>query len=357
MMKKLALGLILVLVLLFIAACNKKEEAIAVQPKELEESEQQVEEPMEETEEDEEEEPKEIDYKNEFPLTGLGTNEDIEHRAFGVMIENSISARPQSGLYQADLVYEVLSEASITRFLAFYHSEEPEVIGPVRSARDYYIRLNNGYKAIYLSAGGSPGAFAMIQSGQVDYIHGLNYDGRNLWRSKERRAPHNLYTNYENLISAAEHAKHSLTTPVPTLPFLEADVNLEGKEKAREISINYGSSTNNVVYKYEEEKDHYIRIVGGEQSLDLETENPVVIDNIFIVEMSHQVIDGQGRRAINTTSGGKGMLIQNGVYQRLQWKNVDGQILPMQDGEIVGFVKGKTWINVVPSLDRISIAN
>lgn len=345
-MKKLTLGLILVLVLLLIVACNKKEEAIAVQPEEIEDSERQVEEPAEEVEK-----PKEIIYKNEFPLTGLGTNEDIEHRAIGVMIENSISARPQSGLYQADLVYEVLSEGTITRLLSFFHSEKPEVIGPVRSARDYYIHLNNGYKAIYVSAGGSPGAFAMINSGQVDYIHGLNYDGRNLWRSKERKAPHNLYTDYENLISAAKHANHSLTTPVPALPFLKADTSVEGKEEAVEISINYGSNTNNVVYKYVKDKNHYIRIVGGEQSLDLETKNPVVIENIFIVEMSHRVIDSDGRRAINTTSGGEGLLIQNGVYQRLQWKNIDGQILPMQDGEIVGFVKGKTWINVVPSLD------
>lgn len=347
-MKKLTLGLILVVLLLLITACNKKEETIAVQP---EEPEQQVDEPVEEPEPEPDEEPKEIIYKNEFPLTGIGTNEDIEHRAIGVMIENSISARPQSGLYQADLVYEVLSEGTITRLLSFFHSEKPEVIGPVRSARDYYIRLNNGYKAIYVSAGGSPGAFAMINSGQVDYIHGLNYDGRNLWRSKERKAPHNLYTDYENLISAAKHAKHSLTTPVPALPFVEEDTNVEGKEEAVEISINYGSNTNNVVYKYVKDKDHYVRIVGGEQSLDLETKNPVVINNIFIVEMSHRVIDSDLRRAINTTSGGEGLLIQNGVYQRLQWKNIDGQILPMQEGEIVGFVKGKTWINVVPSLD------
>ncbi|WNF36872.1 DUF3048 domain-containing protein [Bacillaceae bacterium IKA-2] len=350
-MKKLVLGLILVLLLLLIAACNKKEET-AVQP------EQQVEEPAEEPAEEPEkdEEPKEIVYKNQYPLTGIRTDDDIEYRAFGVMIENSLSARPQSGLYQADVVYEVLAEASITRLLAFYHSEKPEIIGPVRSARDYNIHLNNGYKAIYVSAGGSPGAFAVIQSGQVDYINGLSYDGRYLWRSKERKAPHNMYTNYENLIDAAEHAKHSLIAPVPALPFLEKDVNLEGKEKAVEISIIYGSSTNNVVYKYEQDNDQYIRIVGGEQNLDLETNNPVVIDNIFIVEMSHQVIDKQGRRAINTTSGGEGLLIQNGVYQRLQWKSVDGQILPIHDGKIVGFVKGKTWINVVPSLDgNISI--
>jgi hypothetical protein len=347
-MKRFTLGVILVGVLLLFSACNEKEETVVEEIEKL--GEELVEDP----------EPEDPTDKNQFPLTGIGTDDDTDQRAFGVMIENSHFARPQSGLYQADLVYEVLSEATITRLLAFYHSERPEVIGPVRSARDYYIDLNNGYKAIYVSAGGSPGAFAMIQSGQVDYINGLSYDGKFLWRSKQRKAPHNMYTSYENLVKAAEHAKHSLTTSVPSLPFSEEELSLEGKEEAVEISINYGSSGNNVIYKYDQDNDHYIRIIGGEQSIDLETKNPVVINNIFIVEMRHQVIsdDAAGRRSINTTSGGTGFLIQNGVYQSVQWENVDGQILPIKNGEIVNFVKGKTWINVVSSLDKsVSIAD
>lgn len=337
-MKRLTLGFVFLLLIILVVACNKEEKAVV------------PEEPVEvEVEEPEPKEKEEV-FLNSYPLTGIGTNEEVTYRAFGVMIENTRSARPQSGIHQADLVYEVLSEATITRLLAFFHSEKPDIIGPVRSARDYYINLNNGYNGIYVSAGGSPQAFAMFQRGQVDYISGLDYDGRFFYRSKERRAPHNMYTSYENLTKAAEHAKRSLTVQVPSLPFLDEDTVISG-DTAVEININYGSSANNVVYQYDKEQKNYSRIVGGEQSLDLETKTPVLIDNIFVVEMSHRVIDDVGRRAIDITSGGEGLLIQNGVYQVVQWQNVDGQILPVKNGEPLGFLKGKTWINVVPKLD------
>ncbi|OIJ14164.1 hypothetical protein BKP35_08190 [Anaerobacillus arseniciselenatis] len=349
-MKRLTLGLLLVLVVTFVFACNKKEDTGAVQPDDP--PEEVVEKTEPEPEPKPEPEPEEEVFENQFPLTGIGTNEDVDYRAFGVMIENSRSARPQTGLYQADLVYEVLSEGTITRLLAFYHSEKPEVIGPVRSARDYYINLNNGYNGIYVSAGGSPQAFAMIQNRQVDHIDGLAYDGRYLWRSSERRAPHNMYTSYNDLLKAAEHAGHALITPVPSLTFFD-DESIIGGDEALEVTINYGSSTNNVVYRYDQELESYIRHVGGEKIVDYkEEEIPVTTDNLFIVEMSHRVIDNVGRRAIDITSGGNALLVQNGVYQYVDWENIDGQILPVKDGERLNFVQGKTWINVVPNLDQ-----
>ncbi|MFN7251359.1 MAG: DUF3048 domain-containing protein [Anaerobacillus sp.] len=337
-MKRLTKGMIFLLLVLFMVACSKEE------PKEVQEEPVEVDQPPE----------KEV-YVNSYPLTGLEKDDEAEYRAFGVMIENSHAARPQSGLYQADLVYEVLSEATITRLLAFFHSEKPEIIGPVRSARDYYIHLNNGYKGIYVSAGGSPQAIAMFDEKKVDFISGLKYDGRFFSRSSARKAPHNMYTSYEDLLKATENEKYSLEAEVPTLPFLEADIVLDG-EKALQVSINYGSDANNVIYEYDLDQKKYIRIVGEEQSVDLETENPVLIDNIFIVEMSHEILDKQGRRAIDISSGGDGFLIQNGVYQAVQWKNVDGQILPFKNDQSLGFLRGKTWINVVPELNsKVSI--
>lgn len=341
-MKRLTLFLFLLLLVATSAACNKEEATPEPQkPIAVDIGEEEGDKP----------EPKEKEvFLYQFPLTGVGTNEEINHRPFGVMIENTRSARPQSGLYKADLVYEVLSEATITRLLAFYHSEHPEIIGPVRSARDYYIRLNNGYNGIYVSAGGSPQAFAMFQSRQVDYISGLDYDGRFFYRSKDRRAPHNMYTSYDNLVKAAEHAKRPLDVPPPSLPFIDKDAKMVG-EMATKVSINYGSSANNVEYKYDSNEKHYLRFIGGEQSLDLETKHPVVVKNIFIVEMTHRVIDNEGRRDIDTASGGIGYLIQNGVYRPVQWENKNGQILPVNTGEVIGFLPGKTWINIVPKLE------
>jgi hypothetical protein len=340
-MKRLTIWLILLVVVMSLNACNKKDDTDLGQP--------------EEPQQEPEDLPK--DFLHQYPLTGFGTDENVEYRAFGVMIENSKAARPQSGLYQADLVYEILSEATITRFLAFFHSEKPEVIGPVRSAREYYIHLNNGYNGIYLSAGGSPQAKAMIENREVDHINGLTFDGKFLWRSSDRKAPHNMYTSYDNLQKAAEYTKNTLLGSVPQLTFLEDDEEVNG-EPSSEISIKYGSGSNNVVYKYDQAKNHYIRFVGDEQSIDKETKSPIAINNIFIVETSHKVTDKSGRREIDITSGGNGLLFQNGVYQHVQWENVNGQILPVRDGERIGLVKGKTWINVVPELDQsVSVAN
>src|SRR5699024_9329825 len=73
-----------------------------------------------------------------FPLTGLETSEPSTDRIVSVMVNNHPAARPQSGLSQADLVFEILAEGNITRLLAMFQSEKPDIVGPVRSARPYY---------------------------------------------------------------------------------------------------------------------------------------------------------------------------------------------------------------------------
>lgn len=349
-MKKISLFfIILLLTAVFLVGCNDQKTEKTVESKKQEEVEV-----VEETQDTQDtEETKEA--KPTYPLTGTEVSEENNNRVIGIMIENSVHARPQSGLHQADLVYEVLSEGTITRFLAFFHSEQPKVIGPVRSAREYYILLNNGYNGVYVSAGGSPGAFKMIDNGLVDHISGLAYDGRYFKRSSARKAPHNMYTSYEEVVKAAEHANITLQKDVPALTFYSgADVTVEGDD-AKRITINYGSETNTVAYEFDQELSRYKRYNGGQQTADLETDTPVLLDNIFIVEAAHKVIPGDkaGRREINLNSGGRGYLIQSGVVQNVEWENIDGRILPK--GEGIGFVPGKTWINIVPSFDRVSI--
>ncbi|GIW49783.1 MAG: hypothetical protein KatS3mg080_0394 [Anoxybacillus sp.] len=139
-----------------------------------------------------------------FPLTGMPANEKTMQRAVAVMINNYPAARPQSGLHKADIVYEVLAEGDITRLLAIYQSEQPDVIGPVRSARDYFIQLSNGFHALYVCHGWSPEAQKLLKSGAADYVNGLFYDGTLFWRDRTRKAPHNSYISFENIKKGAE---------------------------------------------------------------------------------------------------------------------------------------------------------
>ncbi|KAB2331186.1 DUF3048 domain-containing protein [Cytobacillus depressus] len=293
----------------------------------------------------------EVKFPYQFPLTGMGTDKQANGRAIAVMINNHPEARPQSGLGQADIVYELLAEGDVTRFLAIYQSEQPEKIGPIRSARDYYIELAKGYDSLYIAHGYSPDAKELLDKGYIDNLNGMAYDGTLFYRATDRKAPHNSYSSFENFLKGAEQRNYQMNNAPSKLSFLtEKEVEALHGEEAKSVMVSYfNSKLFNSIYEYDEALQKYKRYSNGELTADHETGEPVLIDNIFIVETDHQVIDNAGRRAINLTSGGRGYLLQKGQWREVKWQNIDGRILPVLNGQQVGFVPGKTWINVVPS--------
>jgi hypothetical protein len=290
-------------------------------------------------------------YPYSYPLTGLGSREEPTGRAYAVMINNHPKARPQSGLDKADMIYEVLAEGNVTRFLAIFQSEQAENIGPVRSARDYYIELAKGYDALYIAHGYSPEAKEMLESGYIDNINGMHYDGTWFKRLSTRVAPHNSYITSENILKGADKLGYDMNEELSPLLFLKDDEvkELTGQD-AQSVSIKYSSNDQfNVMYEYDSDLQKFKRYSDGELTIDLESEEPVLLDNIFIVETDHNVIDDQGRRDVDLLSGGNAYLLQKGKWKGIEWRNIDGRILPYSNGEVVGFVPGKTWINIIPS--------
>lgn len=293
----------------------------------------------------------EVELPYQFPLTGVGTKAEPEGRSVAVMINNHPKARPQSGLGQADIVYELLAEGDVTRFLAIYQSEKPEKIGPIRSARDYFIELAKGYDSLYIAHGYSPDAKALIDQGYINNLNGMNYDGTLFYRASDRKAPHNSYTSFENILEGAELNKYSMEEEPTALPFLESnEVEALGGENTNSVMISYFSNSQfNSSYEYDEKLEKYKRYSNGELTADHDTGDPVLLDNIFIVETDHKVLDNEGRRSIDITSGGRGYLLQKGKWREVNWENIDGKILPIENGKQVGLVPGRTWINVIPS--------
>lgn len=341
-MLKGKLSITILSMLIIISACSTKEEQRSV---ENTDSNQKEEKPV----------VAEVEEKVTYPLTGLKVEEtELNQRPIAVMINNHPSARPQSGLHKADVVYEVLAEGSITRFLAIFQSEVPDIIGPVRSAREYYVDLSKGYDALYISHGWSPTAKEKLEAGEADYLNGLFYDGTLFWRADHRKAPHNSYISSENIKKGAKSNHYEITTEVEPFEFLSEEevVNLKG-EPANKFVIKYDNSqTWHATYKYNQTKQSYSRFSNNEQTVDLESEDPIQLSNVFVVEMEHNAIDDYGRRGINLTSGGKALLFQNGLMQEVEWENRDGRILPVKDGELIKFVPGRTWINVVPDIEK-----
>src|SRR5690625_3183909 len=111
-----------------------------------------------------------------FPFSGLETEGEVNQRAYAVMVNNHAQARPQTGLSKADIVFEMLTEGDITRFLAIYQSDIPEVVGPVRSAREYYFTLAENYDAIYVYHGAADFIDQKIQSRGIENLPGSIYD-------------------------------------------------------------------------------------------------------------------------------------------------------------------------------------
>lgn len=290
------------------------------------------------------------EYPFHFPLTGIGSTEAIDGRAVAVMINNHPLARPQSGLDQADIVYEVLAEGKVTRFLAIFQSERPNKIGPVRSARDYYIELAKGYDSLFVAHGYSPEAEKMLKQGFIDQINGMQYDGNLFKRVNFRKAPHNSYISFDNILKGAEKKHYEMNQAPHSLVFLsdEKVKSLPG-EKATTINISYYDSTFDSRLEYDEDLMRYKRYCANELTVDYDSKTPVLIDNLFVIETSHKVMDEAGRRKIDLTSGGRGYLFQKGKMIAVDWKSVEGKILPYLNGEQVGLIPGKTWINVIPN--------
>ncbi|MCP3028370.1 DUF3048 domain-containing protein [Halobacillus sp. A5] len=326
------------LVLLFsvLAACSNNES------KSNEAAEEPSQEEKEEPSQGEKEEPPRV-----YPLTGEETDEDIDQRVVSVMVNNHSQARPQSGLSQADVVYEFLAEGQITRFLALYQSDLPENVGPVRSARPYFYETAEGYDALYTYHGAADFINDDIEESGIDYADGAHYDNdRELFkRTSDRQAPHNSYLITNGLEQLLQSKGYKMEKEIEPLPFSdEADV--EGTP-AGQVTVTYDENET-VTYTYDEDKEQYLRESDGEPTIDAETNEQVALENVLIVQTSHEVIDDAGRREIDLNSGGKGYLLQKGEQLDVEWKNTDGRILPYQNDEPVPFKPGQTWVNVVP---------
>ncbi|MGX6444646.1 DUF3048 domain-containing protein [Neobacillus sp. K501] len=325
--------------LLLLSGCSEKEKASGTKKPEKE-----VEEVVQP------EEQNETPYN--FPLTGVASEIETDGRAVAVMINNHPKARPQSGLHKADIVYELLAEGDITRFLAVFQSEKPDNIGPVRSARDYYVELAKGLDALYIAHGYSAEAQKMLERGEIDNLNGMVYDGTLFKRATFRSAPHNSYITYENIVKGAVENSYMMDQTPPAFTFLteEESKNITG-EDATTVNITYSNGgISNSTYEYDASVGKYKRFSsGGEQTVDYDTKEPVLLDNLFIVETNHAIEDEVGHKNIDLESGGRAYLVQKGKVMEVQWKNDNGRIVPVKDGVVVPFVPGKTWVNVVPT--------
>lgn len=287
------------------------------------------------------------------PLDHVSVEALIYQRPIAVMIENSPAARPQDGLADAELVFEIPAEGGITRFMALYQHTMPERMGPIRSARDYFIRRALEFDSIYVHCGQSPQAQKMFRAGKVDHLNEMGL-GKFFWRIKERKPPHNLYSSMEKLCSAASYKQLDQANNFVSYDF--SSVSMPGGNVKEAIMITYPNKYS-VSYDYNAENSEYIRTMNGKIHADKTTGKRIKMKNIVVQYASMSVIDSEGRLKVDMVGQGKGMLFQGGKQYAITWKKQSETGLTryyQETGEPITFMPGKTWIHVV---DRNTIVN
>lgn len=297
------------------------------------------------------EEPSINDALTIAPFTGEEAVPPANRRTVMAVINNHPDARPQTGLTEADIVFEMIAEYDITRFVALYQSDFPDTFGPIRSAREYFVELAAAYNAFFVAHGYSPDARVMLESGAVDHVNGIQHDGTLFQRSSDRVAPHNSYISLENIETAMENVQaspeYSGNSPYH---FSGSAGNDKLEEQALSVRVEYG--TNELFFSdftYDSQSHLYSRSSGGVPTTDKETLETVEVSNVLVFEAQHQTADSEGRQSIDLASGGDALLFQGGGVREIEWSSLDGMLVPTAEGEPVGLVPGKTWIHIIPA--------
>ncbi len=298
------------------------------------------------------------------PLTGRLVRPDVAARhPIAVMIDDHADARPQSGFNDAAVVWHAPAEGGIPRYMLIFQDRVPPSVGPVRSARQYYIAWAAEWDAVYAHAGGSPQALDTLRrqgNGQLVYnADEFRWGGVYFHRTKDRFAPHNVYTSGKELrklakrLGAKDGARKTAWRFAP-------DAALVRRPKGGKISFAY--SHNAISYRYDRETNTYPRsVTGQEKQIDRGTDTRVAPKNVVIMLMSFGPLnDGSKKHRLEARFVGRGTawIATNGKTIKGTWRK-DSITKPTRffdaGGKAVTLTIGQTFVQVVPNGTRVAI--
>ena len=323
-----------------------------------------IEEPPEEEPPEEPEEPEEPeDLRPLALLTGIHIDEEYAtRRPIAVVINNIHEAQPQSGIASADIIYEVLAEGHVTRFVAVFQSYIPEEIGPVRSARDYFVDFAFNHDAIFVHHGSSPTGTNRINSTRITALDGMRLEGRVFWRDRDnvpawhrnrgrRRAmEHSSYTSQTRLLDhIADNNIRDYISEDHESGFTFGEVPLTGTAGIAERVVVPFSSTTPRIFIFDEETGLYMVEYHHGEHRDAITQEQLAVANVLIQLTNIRVVDGVGRRNVQTVGEGEGYFVTAGRYRPVRWVK-ESHTAPMrwyfEDGIPLILAPGTTWICV-----------
>ncbi len=278
------------------------------------------------------------------PFTGLPTPVEIVRPAAVVKIDNHPRALPQWGLNQADVVYEELVEARLTRFAAIFHSTDADVVGPVRSARtgDFAL-LSNLNRPIFVNSGANAYTARALRSvDAVAIIDGAAIAKGVFERSPAKNAPHNLITDTARIYGAGTAEGR---TPPRYLRFRDEGEALPRSTAASGVDIDFGQIE--ASYRWDAAVGGWARTQNGRGHTDFDGVR-VAPENVIVqfVRYRQSPADAATPEPV-LTGGGEAWIFTDGVVVRGTWERLselDVTVFRSDNALIVPLTPGRTWI-------------
>lgn len=282
-----------------------------------------------------------------FPQEGI--------RPYAVMIDNEGSKPlPQGGIYLAQVVYEAIVEGGVTRLMPVFWGVKPELIGPVRSSRHYFIDYSMEHDAIYVHFGYSPQALYDLKTFKINNINGVGNGGEVFWDlTKDKKNWQDSYTSMEKVIGYVNRVKYRVTTDKkPVFTYYRQSVELSGGQKAEKINIKYSNSYS-CSYSYDPASKTYPRLRQGKPHMERITGKQLAAVNIIIQSVKNQRIKGdtEDRQELFNVGKGSGWYITSGKAIKIKWSK-SSRTAPTrytdESGNPIVLNPGQTWVQIVP---------
>lgn len=297
---------------------------------------------------------KKILYENKLDGAFLEDQSMANRRPLSIMIENHVDARPQWGLSKASLVFEAIAEGGITRFMAVYGPNDAEKIGPVRSARIYYLDWAKELNALHAHIGGNVAALDLIPKIGINSLNQFWVGTRAYWREKNGKATeHTVYTSTKKLYEVAESKKWSATAKFDALEF--KDDAKEGEHGPGQVAtVVFSGPLFTVKWTYDPPTNSYLRTIAGVAHKDPVTGEQLRAKTVAVATVKRAPLVSRDEKEVwqmTTVGSGKATVFLDGKEIKGTWKK-DSREKRMRfydgEGKEIEVNRGPMWIEIIP---------
>jgi DUF3048 family protein len=293
------------------------------------------------------------------PLNGMPVPPgSVKHRVTAVMIDNyPHETRPQSGLRDADIVYEVEAEGGITRYMALFLEKTPSKIGPVRSARLYFVDLARPYSPYFAHAGENDDVWEPLKElrvGGFADLEEIQIAEEAFWRDPTRNMPHNLYTSIARI--RASGPQHGWTDT----PFARRGFRFSASPAVTQAPGITIDTWMHYSERYIFSRGAYIRTIGGVVQHDLDDPAPYRVSDVIVGWVPATVIDSLGDLKMDVYGDYPAVLVRDGVVREGTWSAAGPTSLPRlldAKGLDMPLAPGQIYIEILPQGSRVTVGN